>query len=317
MNLFRETERIKAQIVDTQRLLELVLEHPLMSVSLKERLYSLQAELEELPKESNEPKISLLFSGKAVVGSLGIKSSFVSKTIKPLQEMIKTQVAYHRFSRSGKRGHAKRGDEPANTELYLTALPTGSFGMELSQLESNDLFDSEDVSNAMKQVMTLIYNTSVDEETFEKTIEDTPKKNLVNLKQFLHEVSEENSVLKMVSGELGIELTNEKVSEAYNRVAATDDEEEEIFIEGVFRGLLLDSGRFEIQDVNGKKISGFISDELSEEELINIDKYFLNENCVIHLKLHRTKFITGREKVDFELIEITPKKSTPTSEEIL
>lgn len=304
MSLFRKIQSIKAQIVDTQRLLEMVLDHPLMSEGLAERLSLLKLELESLPKESYEPKIQLLFSGNAVVGSQGIKSTFVSKTLTPFQEMVKTQVALVRFGKVGKRGQAKKG---ANTELYLTALPVGSFGVELSQLESNDLFDSMDVSKAMKDVMSLVVNSATDDETFEASIEQTPKRNLSNLKKFLQEITDEKSVLKMESGELGIELPKEKIAEAYQRVSAAIDEETELIINGIFRGLLLDSGKFEIQDEDGKRISGFISQDIEEEQLVEYDKTFLNSNCIIHLRVHKTKFKTGNEKTDYELLEIRPE----------
>ena len=294
MSLYRKIQSIKAQIVDTQRLLEMVLDHPLMSEGLAERLNQLKQELETLPKESFEPKIQLLFSGNAVVGSQGIKSTFVSKTLTPFQEMVKTQVALVRFGKVGKRGQAKKG---ANTDLYLTALPVGSFGVELSQLESNDLFDSMDVSKAMKDVMSLVVNSATDDETFEASIEQTPKRNLTNLKKFLQEISDENSVLKMESGELGIELPKEKIIEAFQRVSATIDEETELIINGTFRGLLLDSGKFEIQDEEGKRISGFISQDIEEEQLVDYDKTFLNSNCIIHLRVHKTKFKTGNDRL--------------------
>jgi len=305
MSLYRKIQSIKAQIVDTERLLEMVLDHPLMSEGLAERLSLLKQELENLPKESFEPRIQLLFSGNAVVGSQGIKSTFVSKTLTPFQEMVKTQVALVRFGKVGKRGQAKKG---ANTELYLTALPVGSFGVELSHLESNDLFDSMDVSKAMKDVMTLVVNSATDDETFEASIEQTPKRNLTNLKKFLQEITDENSVLKMESGELGIELPKEKIVEAFQRVSATIDEETELIINGTFRGLLLDSGKFEIQDEEGKRISGFISEEIEEDQLVEYDKTFLNSNCIIHLRVHKTKFKTGNEKTDYELLEIRPEK---------
>lgn len=305
MSLYRKIQSIKAQIVDTERLLEMVLDHPLMSEGLAERLTLLKQELENLPNESFEPKIQLLFSGNAVVGSQGIKSTFVSKTLTPFQEMVKTQVALVRFGKVGKRGQAKKG---ANTDLYITALPVGSFGVELSQLESNDLFDSMDVSKAMKDVMTLVVNSATDDETFEASIEQTPKRNLTNLKKFLQEIADEKSVLKMESGELGVELPKEKIVEAFQRVSATIDEETELIINGTFRGLLLDSGKFEIQDEEGKRISGFISEEIEEDQLVEYDKTFLNSNCIIHLRVHKTKFKTGNEKTDYELLEIRPKK---------
>lgn len=303
MNLFRKIEQLKTQILDTERMLEMVIDHPLMAEGFKEKINELKSELEKIPKEAFEPRVQLLFSGNSVVGSQGIKSSFVSKTVNPFQEMVKTQATLVRFGRVGKRGRAKKG---ASTDLYLTALPVGSFGVELSQLETADLFDSIDVSNAIKQVMNIINSSATDDETFEKIISEVPKRNLINLKKLLEEVSENNSILKMESNEIGIQISEQKVKEAYLRVAETTDIENEFIIEGVFRGILLDSGRFEIQDDEGRKLSGFISPDLTEDELISYDQNFLNENCQITLREHRTKFKTGNEKIEFELLEIKP-----------
>lgn len=301
MSLFRDIQFIKAQIVDTERLLELVIDHPLMSFGYKEKLNQLKKELEELPKVDFDPSVQLMFSGNAVIGSQGIKSAFVSKALAPFQEMVKTQVSLVRFGNVAKMGQAKNSTK---TELYLTALPTGSFGVELSQLENKTLFDSQEISTAMKKVITLISETSIDDQTFENSIENVPKRNLTNLKKFLKEVTEENSILKMECNEVGFEINTEKVIEAYNRVSATNTDDKDDIINGIFRGLLLDSGRFEFQNQEGRKLSGFISEDLSEDELINYDKNFLNQNCELHLKIHKTTFKTGNEKIEYELLEI-------------
>lgn len=301
MSLFRKIENLKAQIVETKQLLETVMDHPLMSEGFSKRLYLLNQELENLPKESFEPKVELLFSGNAVVGSLGIKTSFITKTITPFQEMVKTQIALSRFGGVGKRGKTRKS---SSANLYLTALPTGSFGVELSQLNNDELFGSFEVSNAIKEVIKLVANSSIDDVTFEASIEKTPKRNLENLKKFLQEISEERSILKMESGELGVELSKEQISDAYNRVASTVDEESELVFNGIFRGLLLDSGKFDIQDESGKRISGFISENLNEESLVQYDQLYLNKKCSIHLKMHKTIFKTGNVKIDYELLEI-------------
>jgi len=172
MGLYSYIQSLKAQIVDTERLLEMVIDHPLMSESLIEKLNNLRSELEALPKESHEAKVQLLFGGNAVFGSKGIKTNFISKTLTPFQEMVRSQASIVRFGDIGKRGQVKK---TVGTDLYLTALPVGSFGVELSQLESDDLFDSLDVSNAMKQVMKLISDTTIDDQTFETAAEQRQK----------------------------------------------------------------------------------------------------------------------------------------------
>jgi len=301
MSLFRDRENLLAQIVDTEKMLELVLDHPLMSDSIRAKLDGLYNKLKSIPDEIFEPKISLLFSGGAVKGSIGLKSSFIGKTLVPFQEMVKTQAAIVRFGSVAKRGQAKKGP---NAEMFITSLPVGSFGVELSQLSANDLFAEHEVSKALKQVIYLIRNAATSDEAFEAAIINTPRRNLANLKKFYREIAEEKSFLKMESGELGLTISEDEVQLAYNRIAATEDEENEKIVDGILRGILLDSGKFEIQDLDGNKISGFISEELSEETLITYDHLFLNNQCKIHLQQHTTRFITGNEKIDYELLQI-------------
>jgi len=153
-------------------------------------------------------------------------------------------------------------------------------------------------------VIRIVESSATNDENFEKIISEVPKRNLTNLRKLLEEVAVNNSILKMESNEIGIQISEQKVKEAFMRVAETTDVESEVLIQGVFRGILLDSGRFEIQDDKGKKLSGFISPDLSEDELISYDQSFLNEECQITLKEHKTTFKTGNEKIEYELLEI-------------
>jgi hypothetical protein len=289
------------EIVDTSKMLDLVQGHPFMSIGIRSKLNELQAELKRLPSVQYEPKINLLFSGGAVFGSVGIKSSFVGKAVMPFQEMIKTQVALLKFGGVARRGQAKNAP---SSELFITSLPVGSFGVELSQLESNDLFAEQDVSNAMKQVIQLIVDVAEGDDTFETAIVNTPLRHLSNLKKFLKELVDEHSILKMESGEVGVIIPEEKIEQAYLRVASTVQEDEEEFIVGVFRGLLLDSSKFEVQTSSGISITGFVSSDISEETLIEYDKAFLNQICTIHVYKHKTIFKTATEKIEYELLEI-------------
>lgn len=304
MSLFGEIEQTKVQILDTQRMLDLVGGHPIMSKSFQEKLIFLKQKLENFPKNYIEPKIRLLFSGGAVKGSIGIKSKFVSKTISPIQELVKTQTAIVRFGDVGKRGRAKKSN---SSDLYLTSLPVGSFGVELSQLESNDLFDEQDVATAIHQVMELILAATSSDEAFEEAIEHTPKRNLNNLKSFLKQVDEENSILKIESGSYGINISEEQIHQGFERVNLTINEDEQLIVKGVLRGFLLDSGKFEISTEEGRTITGIISPELSEEQILEYDKEFMNTNCIVHLKFYKTIFTSGNEKSSYELLEILKK----------
>jgi hypothetical protein len=302
MSMYRKIQNLRAQIIETEKMLSLVENHPIMSFSLQEKINYLKKQLSELPIDILESKIRLLFSGNAVKGSLGIKSSFVGKTIAPIQELIKTQAAIVRFGNVSKRGQVKRS---ISTDLYLTSLPIGSFGFELSQLEIKDLFDESEIAKSIKQVISLIESTAKSDEAFEKIIEDTPKRSLNNLHKFFKEASDENSIVKLESGDLFVEISEQKVHEGYDRVSSTLNDEGEIFVNATLRGFLLDSSRFEIIDEKGKGITGLISEHLSEEEIIEYDKKYLNKPCKVHLQTNQTTFKTGNQKTTYELLEIT------------
>lgn len=187
--------------------------------------------------------------------------------------------------------------------MYLTALPVGSFGVELSQLESSDLFDEQEVGKAIKQTIQLISSAAEGDEQFELATANSPKGTLSNLKKFLEAVYKENSVIKMESGDFGIQISEEDVRVAFERVDAAESEENEIFVLGTLRGILLDSGKFEMVDIDGKPISGSIGKELGEEEVISY-KDFLNQLCRFQLRIYKTIYKTGNEKTLYELIGI-------------
>lgn len=297
---------LQSQIVETEKMLSMVKDHPLMSKGFESKLDSLKEELANIPEESKKSAIRLLFSGKAVLGSMGIKSVFVSKTVRPFQELIKTQVALVRYGNVGQRGITKK---TLNSNLYLTALPRGSFGIELSHLNPTDLFNEKEMSEAISNVMDLIESTATSDEAFEETIAKTPVRNINNLKKFLKVVLDEESILKMESGSKQIVLNESEVEEAFERVDATETEENEEVIRGTLRGVLLDSGRFEIINNSGVIIPGTISDDLSEDDIFEMDRQFLNKECEIHLLVTTKKFKTGRSKSNYQLLDIKPLKT--------
>lgn len=301
MTQFNSKKQIKLHMLETERLLSLVKDHPLMSIGLKEKLEKLKNEYDNISDLIKEPKIKLLFSGKAIIGSKGIKAKFVTDAIKPFQELVKTQTALVRYGKIGKRGKSKNSN---HTDLYLTSLPTGSFGIELSQLEKSDIFSEEEVSEAIVQVMDLIESSVKSDETFEEILSKTPVRNLNNLKIFFKVIDKEESILKMESGSKEINISEESIHKAYERVNAATKEDEEIFENGVLRGVMLETGKFEFVNDNGYKYSGLINPKVPEEMVSE----FLNRSCHVHIKKTKTKFISGNEKTTYELIGINTVK---------
>lgn len=305
MSLLTQKQRIKLEINELERILALVGDHTIMKTNLGGRISMLKEQLSSTPEEPKEVSLKLLFSGKAVKGSRGIRSDFLSKTLPPLQAMIKTQFSVSRFKQKEK--PLPKSKTNASYDLFITALPVGSFGVELKLLNEKDLFDNEDLERALNDTMNIIQEASISDERFEGALEKVPKNNIEKLKSFLKPIADEDSFLEMLSGESKIELPVDKVKETFVRVSSTKYEEDEKIMQGIFRGLLLDSGKFEAVDEKGNRIAGFVHEDLPEDQLIKYDTEFLNKECVLHLKLHRTWFKSGKERIEFELLELRNK----------
>ena len=301
MSLHDRTQDLKAQILETEYMLSLVQGHPLMEPSLRERLKMLQEELGAIPNDIEEAKLRLLFSGKAVVGSLGIRSDFVNKTIKPIQGIVKSLAALGKYGNLGKRGKAKDV-----ADLYLTNLAHGSFGYELSVLSPKELFEEQEVAKSIKQTMCIIEATTKGNEEFDKAIENIPNRVLNNLESFFKEVSDEDSILKLESGSTYIELSSEKIKEGYNRVASITIEKSPISIKGVFKGALIQSEIFEFLPEKGKVIRGSIGESLSSEDITRYNEKFSNKECIFLLQENTVIFNNHRKKPTYELLGIKP-----------
>jgi hypothetical protein len=221
--------------------------------------------------------------------------------VSAFQELISVQTSIERFGEVGRRGKAKN---QANSELFLTALPTGSFGVELTQLESNDLFNSQDVVNAISSTMKLVKACTTSDEEFAESISNLPPRSMNNLKQFFKAISDEESIIKIESNNDFINIPTDKVLEGFRRVDAAEEKNEIITFKGQLRGVLLDSKRFEASDDEGNKYSGRVDSNISEEDMIGYDHNFLNEPCEITLEEQIISFGTGKVQKNYTLLKI-------------
>src|SRR5436309_8396497 len=146
MSAFSQRSFVQSQMVEMDRLLDLAGGDPLMGPGLRQRKEELARELQTLPAAGKQPRTVLFFTGQPVVGTRGIDAEFAAKVLEPFLEMVKTQYAATKHGNVGARG--PRRDE-AEAKLLLTGLPRGSFGLELSQPEPQDLFTGEHLGDVL------------------------------------------------------------------------------------------------------------------------------------------------------------------------
>ena len=291
---------LQRELIEMDHLLEISADDPIMTLALQSRKLSLEKEFHQAPAGPAKPRTVLFFAGPPVMGSLGIDAQFAVEAMQPFLEMVKTQYAAHKFGRVGARG--RRRDE-SEARLFLTGLPRGSFGLELSQPQPTDFLAAGQLSEVLVELTEVLASAADTDERFAFALDKVSPRVLPKMKEFLGVVSGNHASLKMQSGELSVELPAERLAIALDRVGSTQTTDRNIDIKGTFRGATLDSWRYDFRDQAGATISGRISDDL-EPAAVEAMLPLTNQNCVGVFKEIKIVTRDGSERVRFELLRL-------------
>jgi hypothetical protein len=294
---------LKTQLLEVQELKSRVQNHPLMAVSLAEREHELNEKIAALPLGSKEARTILFFSGAPVVGSMGIDASFAGRVIEPFQDMVKADYADRWRGAVGSRGRRKGETE---SRLLLTGLPHGSFGLELSSAESDDLFQEQQLADTLARVTKLVEASAKSDEDFAAELDEIAPRVIGNLREFLEVVSKNKAGLKMESGDFRCEMDPIKASEAFDRVAGTTTEDKTEWIQGRFRGVTLDTWKFNFLNRENFSIAGKIDEDLTEERVVDLNTKFFNTDCEASISKNSVHFKNGQVRVTYTLKDIRP-----------
>ncbi len=298
-----QREFLKAQLLDTQRLCEIAAQHPLMSVALEERERELKERIAALPLGNKEARTILFFSGEPVQGSVGIDASFAGRVLEPFQSMVMADYADRWHGAVGSRG--RRSGEAAS-RLLLTALPRGSFGLELTRADNDELFEEEQLADTLAHVTKLVESSGRSDEDFAAELDETAPRVIQNLRQFLEVVAKGKAGLRLESGDYRCSMNPIEANEAFNRVAATITDDQVVNVPGVFKGVLLESWKFDFVTDENHWIGGKIDENLTEEQVIALNVEFFNKRCLASLLKTMVLFRNGRVRTTYTLKGIAP-----------
>lgn len=289
------------QLLDTRRMLEKVQAHPVMSFSLKQKEAALMQKLEKIPVDLEDRKVVLLFNGGPVRGSMGIDAMFISKVAQPFQNMVTAEYGHRVDGKVGKRGQLNNRNE---SRLFLTALPRGSFGIELSKLESSTLFEDNQFSDALSHVAKLVESSAKSDEDFAVELDGTTPRTIRSLQEFMKAIADDEAGVTIESGGIRCALDILEVQKAYKRVSETITEEKEISLRGVLKGMLLESWKFDFVAEDGTAITGRLDEELTEAQVGVYNTTYFNKPCQAKLKEGKVLFKNGRERKTYVLMSI-------------
>jgi len=305
-------EFLKVQLLDTKRLQALAGEHPLMSVALKERARELMEAIGGLPLGDKEARTILFFSGEPVEGSVGIDASFAGRVLEPFQNMVMADYADRWHGVVGSRG--RRFGE-AQSRLLLTGLPRGSFGLELTRAENEELFEEGQLADTLAHVTKLVEAAARSDEDFAAELEETAPRVIQNLREFLEVVAKGKAGLRLETGDYRCTMDPVQANDAFNRVAGTITSEAPVEIPGVFKGVLLESWRFDFVTEDGHSIGGKIDENLTEEQVVDLNLRFFNKRCLASLLKTTVLFKNGRIRTTYILRGLKPLEEHKASAE--
>lgn len=298
----REERRfLKRQIAESERLKGFAADHPLMGPLIAQREDELRQQLKDLPAGGREARTVLFFTGDPVYGSKGIDAHFASTVLLPFLEMVKSEYAAEKHGQVGERGPRKDQDE---ARLLLTGLPRGSFGLELSHPQSEDLFAEEQLSNVLVRLTELFSSAGKSDEDFVHALEEVSPRVYARLPEFFKSIHDHGANIRMQTGDLEFALDRDHVSEAFTRVNSVQQVEREVEKEGVFRGATLDTWKFDFRTNDDEMITGRLAADLGEATVANMLK-LTNRPSLARLK--ETKITTqgGAVRTRYELLNVT------------
>jgi hypothetical protein len=291
---------IQSQILEIENLLRLAEDHPLMSPGLHARKAALEAELRHVPPESPEAKTIMYFTGLPVFGSFGIDAEFASRVLGPFSRMVKSHYSSEKHGAVGARG--PRRDE-FESKLMLTALPRGSFGLELRPVQQDKPENTRVIGKVLQQLSRLIESSGANDDLFAEALSDVAPRTLAALQDLLRELSDRQADLRLVTGQTEIRMERAAVGQALERVSATLSQVKEIRLAGVFRGLTLESWRFDFRLEDGDVISGRVGDEVDDPAAAEMVK-LTNQKVTAVIRVTTVVSRGGRETTRNELIDL-------------
>ena len=300
MTPLRKREQLQGELLGLRRLAEITPDDPLAKPLLTDRAKALEAKIASVSQQAQiQPQTELLFGGPPIAGSEGIDVKFAAHVLDSYQDMVTNDFA----SRYGALRHVGRRHGEAESRVFLTALPRGSVGLQISQPVVTDFITAMHVAEAMDHVTELVESAAAGDQQFGAALEVFHPRVLAPLSRFLDTLAKNDVSFRMLAPSKHVQLGHEKLRDAYARVAAAKTDVTTTEVVGIFGGVLLHSWRFELQPVTGSVISGWLSEQISDDEAARI-ALLTNHSVVATLNVTSVSTSAGKKRPVYELVAL-------------
>lgn len=310
MTPLRQKEMLTTDLIGLRELATAMPDDPLAALLAQSRIASLEEEIRHIAETpSHVPEAEMFFGPGPAIGSAGLDAKFASRILNSYQDIVSNQFAAT-FHGALRRAGRRRGEN--DSRLYLTALPRGSFGLQLSQPHVEDFVAAHEVAKVMDEVTDLVAASAEDDNTFTIALQRFHPRVLTPLRLFLETMATAGSDCRLVSGNKQASLTKEKVTEAATRVTAAQTRQDEMEFEGIFDGVLLQSGKFEFEPHGQSIITGWLAESVTDEQAEN---WGVLTGKPAKAKLRMTTVTTPNQqrRLAYELLALEPLDELPVT----
>ena len=341
MNTLRNYQELQAELAGLKSLLQSNPPHKLATPMLRNRIAALEESIHALDAMSPViPQTELFFKDGAAVDSKGLELRFASKILNAYQKAVTEHYAAKYQEDYDGVAFPTAADE---TKLFLTELPRGSFGVQLTWLES-DLAErsadeppgepdeqtellpppqvegdipstAEQVATVMAEITEAVRGAAAPANTVADPLASLSPAVLVSLDRFLHTVWETGGSLRMVTGLAETVLNHTQIDSALNRLHSLASQkhvrEEVTVIEGVFGGALLDAWEFNFRPDQARPIRGRLRSDLPRPEAAALNHRFTDKRVATKIKITTTTWANGDKRKAYELLDIKPLETEP------
>ena len=300
MTPLRKKEQLQTELVGLRQLAAITPDDALAKALLADRLKEAEEALRSLSEQASvRPETEILFGGTPVVGSQGIDAKFAAHILDSYQDMVTNDFA----SRYGALRHTGRRHGEAESRVYLTALPRGSVGLQISQPVISDFVTAMHVAEAMDHVTGLVQSASEGDTAFEEALEVFHPRVLAPLSRFLDVMAKTDVSCRILAPSRDVKLGREQIRGAYARVAAAKTEIALTQIEGTFGGILLHSWRFDLQPHDGSVISGWLAEAITDTDAARM-ALMVKQRVVALLNTTLVSTTAGKKRPVYELVAL-------------
>jgi hypothetical protein len=305
---------LQIQTLELQHLLESAGDDPILAPQLRERLEDAQRELDEIRRQQGTlipkepvvlPRAAIFLQGDGVPDSEGIRPPLAGEAMIQYEKMFTEQALHDEREAARKAGRHRRRRGTPTPALLFTGTPRGSFGLEfVPQVTEEDSLEIH--AQSLRHVAdALVLVAESESRALDDAVNKIPARVLQPLKSFMGTLARHGAEIRLAFPDRPPRSLNvEQVRTAAERLDKEVIQEPET-IRGTFRGVTLETGKFDLRTETGEVITGTVADDLTEDELERI-ALLTNHACIADLQKTTVSKIGGAPTPTYVLLNAQP-----------